>query len=408
MRISSSQIFQRGIDAIQSQQQSLFKVQQQLSTGKRILTPADDPSGAVQGLQYRTSIAATDQYQRNADLAEQRLRVEEFALDGTTDSLHRIWELTVAGNNGTQTDETRKAIAAEIRERLDELIDLANTRDANGEYIFAGFQSQTQPFVKDTGGVQYQGDNGQRFLQVSPVRQVPIGDPGDDMFMNIQNGNGTFQFAATQTNAGTSVMELGAVTDGTAWAAGLGAGPPYTLEFANDGGSLSYRVLDNTSTEVIAPTPYESGDVLDLASLGIQVTVKGTPADGDTYTIEPSQNESLFSMVQGIIDTLETPAPDSISRARLHNQLTMSLANLDQATRHISETHAALGGRMNNLDTLSNLNADSVLQMEATLSSIEDLDYADAISRFQFQLASLQAAQQTYVQVNRLSLFDYL
>ncbi len=192
MRIATTQIFQRGLDSMLDQQARLFKTQLQLSSGQRFTSPGDDPTAAAQVLGLNESIAITEQYRRNSAAAEARLNIEETSLNSVVDALQRARELAIQANNDTLSQAERQAIALEIRQISDEVLSLANTRDANGEYIFAGFQSQAQPFSHNgTGTYTYSGDQGQRQLQIGPSRQIAIGDSGLDVFMKINNAAGT-------------------------------------------------------------------------------------------------------------------------------------------------------------------------------------------------------------------------
>src|SRR3989344_1171290 len=131
MRISTSQIYQQGLSAMLNQQASLSKTQMQLSTGQRILTPADDPAGSAQALDLSQAIAAAKQYGVNANHAQTRLGLEDNALSNISDLLQRVRELALQANNATQTNETRAALSQEVQQRLNDLLALANTRDAN-------------------------------------------------------------------------------------------------------------------------------------------------------------------------------------------------------------------------------------------------------------------------------------
>jgi flagellar hook-associated protein 3 FlgL len=150
-RLSTLQIYQTGISNILSKQADLARTQQELSSGKRILSPSDDPSGAVRVLDIEEDLRLVDQFQRNASLAEGQLALEDSTLGEVTNVLQRVRELVVQANNATQTPETRSSIAVEVRARLDELVSLANTRDANDEFIFAGFQGRSQPLPARAG-----------------------------------------------------------------------------------------------------------------------------------------------------------------------------------------------------------------------------------------------------------------
>lgn len=188
MRISTSMFQQLAIQGILDRHGELSHTQQQLSSGKRILTTADDPSGTTQLMRLQQNAGINKQYQRNIDYSQSRLAFEEGVLTSVTDTLQRVRVLAVQGLNATQGAENRKAIATEIYQRLDELMGLANIQDGSGEYLFAGYNGQTKPFVDAGGGVfNYQGDQGQRQIQISPLRQIPSSDNGYDLFVNLPN-----------------------------------------------------------------------------------------------------------------------------------------------------------------------------------------------------------------------------
>jgi flagellar hook-associated protein 3 FlgL len=401
MRVSTTQLFRNGISTMQQNQQALAHTQLQLSTGRRILKPSDDPSGSVQALQFRSAVQKTDQYQRNGQMAEQRLKLSETILTGVGEGLHRVRELALQGNNATQTDDTRKFIAGEIRQILEELMQLANTRDANGEFIYAGVTSLTQPFSMGAGGdVIYNGDDGQRQVQISPVRQVAVGNSGQQVFMDIPNGNGVFAVHDDPANTGTGVVDGGSVLEASAWVP-----DDYTIEFVDNAGELQYQVV-GSGGPVLGPVPYVSGATIQFN--GVALRISGTPADGDSFTVSPSQFQDLFSTYRQLAEALETPVTDSADRARLNNAVNRSLLDLDNALENILDIRAGIGARLKTVDSQRAINEDVLLQLKTTLSEVEDLDYAEAISRFNMQQVTLQAAQQTYVQVQRLSLFNFL
>jgi len=305
--------------------------------------------------------------------------------------------LALQGNNSSQTTETRGYMAGEIRDIRDALLELANSRDANGEYIFAGNKSQTEPFIQDAEGkVSYEGAETQRKLQISAVRQVQAGNPGDQVLMNIPNGNGTFVVEANATNTGTGVIDAGTVVDRQAWIP-----DEYTIEFSNAGGVLQYEVRDGADALVLGPQEYLSGATISFN--GVQTKITGQPQAGDQFTLETSGPQSLFATYSSLADALA-----NLDGAELNNAINRALVDLDQGLQNLLDTRADLGTRMQAVDNQDRINEDQLLQMRSTLSEIEDLDYAEAISRFSLQQTALQAAQQTYVQVQRLSLFNFL
>ncbi|MBT8126442.1 MAG: flagellar hook-associated protein FlgL [Gammaproteobacteria bacterium] len=300
MRISTSWIFQQGVNAMLDQQTALAKTQQQLATGQKILKPSDDPSAATRVLDLDQVIDTVSQYQRNADFADARLALEETTLSGAVDILQRIRELTVQALNDTQGAADRGVIAVEVRENIDALLQLANTRDANGEYLFSGFKTGTEPFSHDGSGTfSYDGDQGQRSLQIGATAQVTTGDSGDDVFMKVDDGAG--------------------------------------------GISSMFSILYDFATDLEANTPS---------------------------------------------DTI--------------------LTRLDSAIETMANTRASIGARMNVIEGQRNSNDSFSLLMQENRSKLEDLDYAEAISRFEQQLLSLQASQQSFVKIQGLSLFNYI
>lgn len=301
MRISTTQIYQRGIDSMLDQQARVFKTQLQLSSNKRFLSPADDPTAAAQVLGLNESLAITTQYRTNAKAAQSRLEIEETSLDGVIDALQRARELAVQGVNDTQSAESRQGIAQEMRQLMDQVLSLANTRDSSGEYIFAGAQSLTRPFSHDgSGGFTYSGDQSQRQLQIGPSRQIAVGDSGLDVFMKVENAAGT----------------------------------------------------------------------------GYQ----------DVFT-------TLYSMVT----ELEADNPDA-SR----------ITEFDNAIDNVLQVRSRIGARLNAIEREEQVNLAYSVQLESARSDVQDLDLAQAATDLNRQMVVLQAAQQAFIRVQGLSLFNYL
>ena len=397
MRISTAEIFGNGISAIQRQQGALSRTQQQLATGRRILSPSEDPGGAVQALKLRERVAAVEQYGRNATLATNRLSAQESVLAQMGEALQRARELTVQAANATQTTESRAAIAREIRQISSALLDAANTRDSSGEYLFAGYRSGSRPFVRDGNGqVEYLGDAGQRRVALSPDRSVAVGDSGQ-AWMGIPQGNGVYTVTPAPDNTGTGRIGGAEISDPTAVTRAT-----FTLEFTAED---AWRVLDAAGTE-LATGSFAAGQAIDVA--GRRITLAGQPAAGDRFEIAPAGVTSLFAIVDELAAALEAPVPTPASAARRDHAINVALGDIDQALARTLELRTGVGARLNTIAAQGVINEDQTLQLQTALSSIEDLDYAEAISRFNLQQVALQAAQQTYVQLGRLSLFDFI
>lgn len=400
MRISTSQIHQSAVTAMLNQQAATSKTQQQIATGRRILTPADDPVGAARILALGQSVSVTEQFQANINAAESKLRLEESALGSVTSVLQRVRELALQGNNDTNTAQDRDAIAAEARELLDELLRVANSQDEAGEYLFAGFKTQTQPFTAAGASFTYSGDQGQRLLAVGPNRQIASGDSGSDVFMNIPNGNGTFVASATGANTGTGIIDQGSVVTSF-------VPETYTISISEPApGDVRYSVTGSVSGAIATNVVYADGQAITFG--GIEVTLTGTPAAGDSFTVQPSSAQSLFDTVRAIATQLQSGGGLPASDALFHTDLGRAVEELDQGLEKILQVRAGAGARLNALDNQREINADFQLQLEETLSEVQDLDYAEAISRFELQLVALQAAQQSFAKLQGLTLFNFL
>ncbi len=397
-RVSTSLVFKQGIDNILFAQSRMFKTQNELATGKRIVTPSDDPAGQVQAMAIQEALDTQTQYASNSNLAQGRLEVTESTLNSVTDSIQRIRELLIQANNDSNTNEDRVIIAQEVREQLQHVLDLANTTDANDEYIFAGTRTQSEPFARANPGFVYNGDDQQRFVQISDSQQIPVNDPGSDVFMDILNGNATYFVADLAANTGSGIIDPGSVLDLSQWIPDT-----YTLTFLTP---TTYEIRDSAAALVTAGN-YTDGEAINF--LGIEISVSGIPDMADEFTIASSVNQNLFQTYQNIIDTLEsTSTTPPNANTDLHNSLNRELQNLDQALDTIIRTQTSVGARRRTLDVQSAINDDFLVNYRTTLSEIQDLDYAEAIGRFQLQSVTLEAAQQTFVDISRLSLFNFL
>ena len=402
MRISTNQIYEKSLNAMLDQQAGVNNTQLQLATGRRILKPSDDPTQSARILDLSQALATNHQYQLNADTTRYRSSLEDNTLGGVTDLLQRVRELTLQGANATQSNETRRSIAVEVRQRLDELLALSNTKDANGEYLFSGFQGQTQPFARSGTGFSYSGDQNRRYLEVGPGIQVAERDPGSEVFQKVRNGNGTFTSADNPANTGTGIIDPGSasntyVTD------------TYTITFAQvlPTDPVTYTVTGAVSGVVVAAgTPYVEGAAMTFN--GVTTNVKGTPANGDSFSLSPSTHQDVFTTLQNLVSTLEAGVSDPVGQTRLNNGINRALTDIDQGLGRMLEMRAQVGARINTIDSQKDTNDDFTLHLQSALSDIQDLDYAEAASRMNLQLLGLQAAQQAFVKVQGLSLFNFL
>ena len=397
MRISTNQIFQRGVNGILDQQAKVSNTQLQLSTGKRVVTPSDDPTASVQILQLQHSIDLKNTYQTNIGYAQASLNAEESTLSSSNDLLQRVRELAIQANSGALSQADLQSISQEVQQNLNGLIGLANSQDGNGDYLFAGNRTTTKPFSLSSGGFSYAGDQGVRSIQISENRQVPVSDSGYDVFQKIKNGNGSFVTSYGNANTGSGTISTGQLTNPGAWVPDT-----YTLTFLTP---TTYEVRDSASALITNGT-YQSDGAIGFN--GAQVTVSGTPAAGDTFTIAPSSNQDVFSTVQKLVTALNGSAADPVSQAKLSSDIGQALVSIDNAMINIDDVRAGIGARLNSIDNQKAANGDLITASQTALSSLQDLDYTEAASRLSQQMLTWQAAQQSFVKMQGLSLFNYI
>jgi flagellar hook-associated protein 3 FlgL len=294
----------------------------------------------------------------------------------------------------------KQSVAVELASIFESLVAAANTQDASGAYIFAGYQSDTQPFSKTSTGATYNGDDGQRFMQVSADVQIASSNPGSEVFMSATAGNGSFDYRGAATNAGTAVV--------TSTAAAANYVPDtYTLAFiqANADDPITYTVTGDTSGQVATGNYTEGGAI---AFANGEITLEGLPKHGDNFTITSVPRQDIFTTIKDIESILATASDSAASTTRINNEASRALSNLDNALEKILTVQSDVGTRLRRAEMQTDTNEAFNYQLKETLSGLQDLDYAEAISRLNIQMLGLQAAQQTFARTQNMSLFNYL
>jgi flagellar hook-associated protein 3 FlgL len=398
MRVPTTQIYLQGIEAFGQQQAKLAKLQQQISTGVRITKPSDDPVAATQVLGLEQTIQLQKQYQENISLADSRLKLEESTLVSIENITFRLKELSIQANSGVINVDNRQAIASEVKQRLEELVSLANTQDANGDSLFAGYQSDTQPFAtKATGSiahVEYSGDQGSRSLQVSESRQIQVTTPGSDIFLKLSSKTALNETAAT-ANTGT-----GAISPAHVFNANTYVPSNLTITFTS---ATTYNVSDlATPTNNITGATYTPDTDIDVG--GVRFSIIGTPAAADVFTVSAGQYKGIFETVQVFSDTLT----DSIDGEQRAANFAEFQEDLDTFFNRVLEVRASIGGRLNTLQSQLESNESNVIVTQAALATLRDTDIAEAISQLTLEQATLDAALAVFSKITSSSLFNYL
>lgn len=300
MRISTNTLFDLGVNSINSQLAELVRTQQQVASGRRILTPSDDPVASSAVVETERSLNITTQHLQNISNARSTLSLEESVTSNINRVYQQVRQTVVSAGNAALNATDRATLATTLRSNYDELLSLANSRDGQGEYLFAGFKTNTQPFTQTTGAAVYAGDQGQRKLQITPSRQINISDSGQDLFKPGVTGNDPFQ------------------------------------------------TIENFITALTAGGP--------VSAAAIDTAING---------IDAAQSNAL-------------------------------------------RVQTTIGSRLNELDSTEITGQDTSLQHQTTLSNLRDVDLTKAISDLTRQQAGLEAAQRSFVNIQGLSLFNFL
>ncbi len=367
MRVTQSSNQDLFLAAIQTLESNLSQTQNQITSNKSFTTASQNPTAAGAVNNYNQALAQSQQYDTNANSAQTRLSTEDTTLSQVQSQLQSLRDLALEANNSTLSAQDRTAIATQATQIQNSLLALANTQDGNGEYLFGGFSTQTQPFTLSAGGATYNGDQGQRQVQIAAGQTITDSDNGNAVFQQIKTGNGTFDASAASTNTGTGALGAITVSDGAAYAAGNGI---YSINFTAPG---TYEVRDSANA-LVSTGSYTDGDTISFA--GVQVTLAGQPAAGDSFAVAPSTNQSVFTTVQNLVAALQPGANTSASIAQLNNSIGSALNNIDQALSQMSNVRASIGGRLNSITTQQSVSGSQQIQLQSNISTLQSLDYA--------------------------------
>ena len=412
MRISTIQAFNNGVTGIQRNYANATRTQEQISTGNRILTPADDPVASVRLLQLEQQQNVLTQYKDNLTAAKNSLNQEEVTLNSVNTVLQRVRELAVQAGNGALSQADRQSIAAELGERENELFGLMNTRNARGEYLFSGFQGKTQAFVRDgDGSYSYQGDEGQRKLQIASSQEVAISDSGKKIFQNIINAGRLELSPAVGPYAPGSGLSVSAplVQDEVAFS-GTPAFPDTGIEIRFDPlDPKRYDVYGIPAAAVLDSGRMDEDDAKNdqLVFRGVSVLFDGVPAGGESIQVTADstrQKQGILGTIAQLRSSLENPA----TGAQVRDAVALALTNLDHGMTTVDGVRGEIGARLNVIETTQVDNEDVTLVNKSVQAELRELDYAEALSRLSFQTIILEAAQQSYVKIAGLSLFNQL
>ncbi|MBL4621041.1 MAG: flagellar hook-associated protein FlgL [Immundisolibacteraceae bacterium] len=398
MRIASNQFFQLNLNSLQQQEFRVRTTQLQITSGQKLLSPADDPAGATRILALEQRIASLEQYDRNNTLLENQLQIEEAAVQEMHGLLDDARALLIDANSGTHTDSDYQTFGDDMRQIRDQLFSLGNSRDANGEFMFSGTATKTQPFVFNAvTGFQYQGNQQSRSVIVAAGRELKFGDSGFDLLIDIYTGNQGITASANNANTGSGV--LGAVSEAVA---GGYNGDQFRIDFTAPG---VYDLINvTTATTISVGNLYTPGDSISVG--GITATLDGVPDTTDQFDFNPSTRQNLLTTINDLANGLEGATVANV--ASLTNQINRGLENVDAALERTNGIRSRVGNRLNAVDVVREANESFEIAYLTTLSEIRDLDFTEAASRLTREVNALEIAHAAFARVQNLSLFDFL
>ena len=396
MRISTANNYSTALASLVDRQATMSRTQQQMTTGKRVNLASDDPASAARAERALAAERRSVTQQRGVDASSNAMGLTESALGNATDLLQSVRETLVGAGNAAHSDSERATAANQLSEWRRELLTVANRSDGAGNYLFGGQGANQPPFIDAAGGVQYRGAAGA--TQAASGEPLPLTTDGAGAWMQARTGNGVFETRAV-TSTGTAWVDPGSVTD-----ASLITGSTYRIQFTSVAGAATYSVLKDglpTAQTNLAFTPGQAVQVD-----GLSVTVTGTPANGDEFSLTPSTSSlTVFDVLDKAIADLKTPrrTPTQIAQTNSTN-----LSNLDSVLGQSIAARSLSGTTLNRIGSVSDRLASSKLASQTERSDAEDLDMTQAISDFSNRQTGYDAALKAYSMVQRLSLFNYL
>jgi flagellar hook-associated protein 3 FlgL len=397
MRVTQGLEQSQFLASLNTLESNLSATQNQISSSLQFTTASQNPVAAGLVTAYNQALSQSQQYDTNSNSAQSGLNTEDTALTQVQNALQSLRDLALEANNSSQSAQDRSAIATQAVQIQNTLISLANTQDGSGNFIFAGYSTQTQPFALSASGATYSGDQGQRQVQIAPGQTVVVGDNGDLVFNQIKTGNGTFNVTPAAGNTGAGVVGAITVSNPAAY-----TGATYSIDFTAPN---TYQVLDAANNVVTSGT-YTEGQAISFG--GVQVTLSGQPAGGDTFSVAPSVNQSIFTSVQNLVTALQQNTTTAAGQAQLNNSINGAINNIDQALNQSETVQASVGARLNTITTQQSVASDQQVQLKQSISTLQSLDYPAAITSLTSENTTLSASMQAFTLTQGLSLFKFI
>lgn len=395
MRIGTANVYDNALEQLYKRQGDMLTQQEQLSSGLRVNRASDDPIAAAQAERILVRLGRIETDQRALETQRSALSSAEAGLGEALGRMQDLRELVIAAGNAGYSPADRATLAHQISNQRDQIFAIANRTDSNGVPLFGGLGSAGLPFADFPAGVQFQGAAGQR---AATTTTLPGAMNGQAIWMDVPSGNRTFEVSLGTGNTGGVWTDTGTVISPT-----LLTGNNYRIDFTVTAGVTTYDVVNTTtSTTLQSAQPYTSGAPIQFD--GLSVLPQGAPASGDTVAIAPSMPLNLFNLLDTTINSINNAKGDN----RLSQAIALSLAQIDTGMERLQAARGQAGDWLNRADSITDAQSARSLALESDRSRAVDADMAKAISSFSTAQTGYQAALQSYAQIQRLSLFNYI
>lgn len=401
MRITTNMIYDRNLATMSKVSERQNTAYEQLMTGDKFNRAGEDPSGMSQKMALTKEIDLFKQYGVNGSLLENSLGHEDTVLTSINNAMLSAQTLIQKANSSAMGSEERNAIASELEGLQKQMFDLMNSKNSQGEFIFGGNQSKTQPFVKDaSGNYVFQGDTGQRSIQVSPTVQIPANDSGFNLFetvatrrtasattANIKVGVGDQgNFESFYRNSYDSSLASNQFTVSTL------AGPPDSYEIKDSGGT------------VVQSGDYSAGNK--IAFNGLELTLD-LPAGGvdQNFALDTPKNDSVLNGMSDFISTLRDP---TIPAADFQLAVADATTHMNNARTQVDRGQGDVGSRLNSLEQVMGSNDGLSTLNQQARAKVSEADMYEVIAALSKEEAAMSASQLSFSKISKLTLFDYI
>jgi flagellar hook-associated protein 3 FlgL len=418
MRITTNEFLLGSLNDLLAQESNANQLNREIATGRTLLDATSDPAAAGLATEVTGQINHLSYDANNAQSAAQSIQNGLGALQQVATLIDQLRQTAVQGANGPTTPATRQSLVSVAQNGLQQLVQLANSQDASGRYIFAGSKANAAPFQVGTGGqVVFSGDAGTNVIEIAPSLTVPVSVSGQSIFVNVPAGNGGVSVTAAGSNSGTAYAVPQGITSVSQLAAERLAGTQYEIDFIpGGGGSLGYTVTSGSGSPGSATFSATSGTVAsgnfsagsDLLFGGVDVKINGTPAAGDSFVVQTGASTSIFQTAQDLISALQTPQGGPPANSSTQQQLENVIANLDGAQTSVLSAEASLGSGLAEINAVQGQDNTRSTSAQAQLTNLQSANLPQVLANYSESVTALQAAELAFSRIQNLSLFSVI